>query len=144
MHASFYTINPHGNVPCMVFPDGMLLNENAACLTYIADKGHANLAPKEGSNERYMYLNQISFIGTELHKSIGALFNPKMSEEAREAQKEQARTKLARLARMLDGHKFLNRKSLTAADLYAYIVLSWCPSLGLELPLAPAGAAEVL
>ena len=37
---------------------------------------------------------------------------------------------------LLDGGKksFLNGKSLSAADLYAYIVLSWTGFLGIQLP----------
>ena len=33
----FYTINPKGNVPCLVLDDGAVINENAAVLQYIAD-----------------------------------------------------------------------------------------------------------
>jgi glutathione S-transferase len=33
----FYTINPKGNVPCLVLEGGVVLNENAATLQYIAD-----------------------------------------------------------------------------------------------------------
>src|ERR1700737_4553304 len=53
----FCTINPKGNVPTIVLPDGTILNENVATLTYLADAGNAGLAPKEGTPERYQYLN---------------------------------------------------------------------------------------
>jgi glutaredoxin len=33
----FYTINPKGNVPTLVLDDGIVLNENAAVLQWIAD-----------------------------------------------------------------------------------------------------------
>lgn len=36
--ADFYTINPKGNVPCLVLDDGTILNENVAVLQYIADQ----------------------------------------------------------------------------------------------------------
>lgn len=131
----FYTINSKGNVPTIVFPDGSMLNENVATLTYLADTGNAQLAPKEGTPERYRYLNHIGFVTSELHKGVGALFNPSLSPEAREAAKAVAVKKIGLLVDILDGgkKKFLNGKTLSAADLYAYIVLSWSGFLGIPL-----------
>lgn len=133
--ADFYGINPKGNVPTIVLPDGSILNENVATLTYLADNGNAGLAPKEGTPERYQYLNHLAFVATELHKGVGALFNPTLSPEAREGAKAVAGKKIDLLVGLLDGGKksFLNGKSLSAADLYAYIVLSWCGYLGIPL-----------
>ena len=34
----FYTINPKGNVPSIVFDNGKVLNENTAVLQFIADQ----------------------------------------------------------------------------------------------------------
>lgn len=34
----FYTINPKGNIPCLVLDDGTILNESLAVLQYIADQ----------------------------------------------------------------------------------------------------------
>jgi glutathione S-transferase len=132
----FYAVNPKGNVPTIVFADGSILNENVATLTYLADTGNAQLAPKEGTPERYAYLNQLAFVASELHKSVGALFNPALSPEAREAAKAQASKKIDHLVSgLLDGgsRRFLNGKTLSAADLYAYIVLSWTGFLGIPL-----------
>lgn len=36
--ANYYTINPKGNVPCLVLDDGTVLNEGAATLQFIADQ----------------------------------------------------------------------------------------------------------
>jgi len=140
--ADFYAINPKGNVPTIVFPDGSILNENVATLTYLADTGNAQLAPKEGTPERYQYLNHVAFVATELHKGVGALFNSSLSPEAREAAKTHALKKIDQLVDgWLDGGKksFFNGKTLSAADLYAYIVLSWSGFVGLQLS-APAQA----
>jgi len=133
--ADFYSINPKGNVPTIVLPDGKILNENVATLTYLADAGNAGLAPKDGTPERYEYLNHLAFVATELHKGVGALFNPGLSPEAREGAKGNALKKIDQLVGLLDGGKksFLNGKSLSAADLYAYIVLSWTGYLKIEL-----------
>jgi len=131
----FFTINPKGNVPTIAFPDGSILNENVATLTYLADTGRANLAPKEGTPERYQYLNHVAFVATELHKGVGALFNSSLSPEAREGAKSNANKKIDQFIGFLDGGKksYLNGKTLSAADLYAYIVLSWTGFLGMTL-----------
>jgi glutathione S-transferase len=136
--ADFYAINPKGNVPTIVFPNGSILNENVATLTYLADAGNAHLAPKDGTPERYQYLNDVGFVATELHKGVGALFNTGLSPEAREAAMANAQKKVDQLLVRLDGGKkpFLNGKTLSAADLYAYIVLSWSGFLKLPLPAA--------
>jgi glutathione S-transferase len=136
--ADFYGINPKGNVPTVVLPDGRILNENVATLTYLADSGNAGLSPKEGTPERYEFLNHLAFVATEMHKGVGPLFNPGLSPEAREGAKANALKKVDLLVALLDGGKksFLNGKTLSAADLYAYIVLSWSGYLGLQLPPA--------
>lgn len=36
--ADYYLVNPKGNVPALVTNDGVLLNEGAAVLQYIADQ----------------------------------------------------------------------------------------------------------
>lgn len=134
----FYTINWKGNVPTVVFPDGSVLNENVATLTYLADSGNAGLAPKDGTPARYQYLNHLGFVATELHKSYSSLFNPSLSPEARDAAKAFVGKKLEMLGKFLDGGKkhYLNGTSLSAADIYAYIVLGWSGFLGITLPAA--------
>lgn len=142
----FYTINPKGNVPTIVFPNGSLLNENVATLTFLADQGNAGLAPKEGSAERYAYLNDLAFVATELHPAYGALFNPKLSAEAREAAMANVLRRVDKFVTLIDGGKkpFLNGKSLSAADLYAFIVLGWSGFLKVTLPPAAQGYVDAL
>ena len=77
----FYTINPKGNVPTIVLDDGTVLNENITCLEYIADQTSGpSLAPDRDSNERYKLMQILSFLSSELHSSIGLLFNPNSKE----------------------------------------------------------------
>jgi glutathione S-transferase len=86
--------------------------------------------------ERYKYLNHIAWVATELHKGVGGLFNSKLTPEAREAQKEVAKKKIGQLVKLLDdGRKlFLNGQQISAADIYAYIVLTWTHFHGVPLP----------
>jgi len=79
----FYTINPKGNVPCLVLDDGKILNENAATLQYIADLAPGKVAPVVGTVDRAVLQNALSYISGELHGSIGPLFNPSISADVR-------------------------------------------------------------
>lgn len=134
--ADFYAVNPKGNVPTLAFADGSILNENVASLTYLADKGNAGLAPAEGTPERYQYLNDVAFVSSELHQGFSPLFNSELTPEAREAAGANTLQRVEKFTKMLDGNSFLNGKSLSAADVYAYVVLSWAGFLGLTLPAA--------
>lgn len=134
--ADFYAVNPKGNVPTLAFADGSILNENVASLTYLADQGNAGLAPAAGTPERYRYLNDIAFVASELHTGIGGLFNSSLSPEAREATSANALRRVEKFLGLLGDNKYLNGKSLSAADVYAYIVFSWAGFVGLSLPEA--------
>lgn len=131
--ADFYAINPKGNVPTIAFGDGTILNENVATLTFLADHGNAGLAPKEGTPERYRYFNDVAFVATELHPAFGALFNPGLTPEARAAAVANTERRIDKLTTLLAGKSFLNGKTLSAADIYAYIVLSWAGFVGVTL-----------
>lgn len=131
----FTKVNPKGNVPTIVAPNGAMLNENVATLTYIADTNpEAGLAPPEGSPMRYQYLNAVSFVATEMHQSFGLLFNPALDDAAKKMMRERATMKVKMFTELfLAGKEYmLGGSSPTAADIYAYIVLSWAPYLGVD------------
>lgn len=134
--ADFFSVNPKGNVPTIAFSDGSILCENVATLTYLADKGSAGLAPKAGTPERYRYLNDVAFIASELHQGFAPFFNPQLSPEARAAAVAHLLRRADKLSAIVGGREFLNGKSLSAADVYAYIVLSWAGFVDVSLPKA--------
>ena len=73
----FYAINPKGNVPAVILDDKTLLNENSATLQWIADQNpSAELAPPNGTPERYLLQSKLSYLSSEVHGSIGPLFSP--------------------------------------------------------------------
>ena len=82
----FTAINPKGYVPALELEDGEILTEGPAIVQYLADK-HApgTLAPVGGTIERARLNGHLNFISAELHKAFGALFNPALRAEAREA-----------------------------------------------------------
>ena len=72
----YMTINPKGYVPALRLDDGSVLTEGPAIVQYLADqKPGSGLIPAAGSIDRYRVQEWLNFIGTELHKNFGALFN---------------------------------------------------------------------
>ncbi len=71
----FYQINPKGNVPTLVTPDGML-SEGPAILQYIADHApQSKLALGAfGTYERYHLIDTFNYVGSEVHKAFSPLF----------------------------------------------------------------------
>lgn len=136
----FYSINPKGNVPCIVLDDGSILNENISCLEYIADQSNNQLAPKEGSVERYQLRQLLSFLASELHSSIGMFFNPKAKDPyIRDFLKNVLDKKMKYLQRniLVDFNKYVFKNNFTIVDAYLHIILSWFGYVGLDLSEYP-------
>ena len=77
-----------------------------------------------------------------MHKGVGALFNPTLSAEGKDLAKQVAVKKIDYfVSELLGGGKkaFLNGNSLSAADIYAYVVLSWTGFL--KIPMSAAAQA---
>jgi len=134
----FYSINPKGNVPCIVLNNGDILNENIACLEYIADsayKKHVILAPFSQTPERYQLSQILSFIASELHATIGLLFNPACTGNIREFVLNNFDRKMNYLEKNLlnDNKQYVFGNNFTIADSYLHIVLSWTGYVGIDL-----------
>ena len=84
----FNAINPKGYVPTLRLDDGSVLTEGPAIVQYLADKNPSSgLAPANGTLERYKVQEWLNFIGTELHKNFGPLFNPATPDAVKEMSK---------------------------------------------------------
>jgi glutathione S-transferase len=85
----YLKINPKGQVPALALDSGELITEGPVIVQMIADKVPAkNLAPARDSAERYKLQEWLTYINGELHKNIGPLFNPALSDDAKAVFKE--------------------------------------------------------
>ena len=111
----FLSVNKKGNVPTLVLEDGSVLNENVAVLTWLSQQGapDASLGYPAGSPGYYRMLNATAFIASELHSTLGVLFFPTPSDEARCTIVATPRSSMAHAARMLDGRR--SRRSSRSA-----------------------------
>jgi glutathione S-transferase len=124
--SDFHAINPLGYVPVLELDDGTRLREVAAIVQYVADRVPVrNLAPANGTLPRYRLQEWLSFVGTELHKSFGPLFNPGVPEEGRKVFRGKLAARLEWLDGQLASREFLLGEHFSVADAYLFAVGRW-------------------
>jgi glutathione S-transferase len=128
-----------GYIPALELDNGDILTEGPAIVQYIADLvPDKNLAPENGTIERYKMQQWLNLISTELHKGFGGLFNPNISDSARELFIAGLIRRLDVLAPQLELSTFLVGNHYTVADGYLFTVLSWAPHLKFDLSPWPS------
>jgi len=130
----YYTINPLGYVPLLVTGDGRQLHECAVILQYVADLvPDRQLAPANGTFERYKLQEWLNLIATELHKGFSPLFMPGMPDEARALFKTRLINRLQWVDAQLGSQAYLMGDHFTMADAYLFVVSSWGRHVGVDL-----------
>ena len=134
----YWKVNPKGYVPALVLDDGQVITEVGVICQYLADqKPESGLVPKFGTMERYRQMEALNFAATEIHKQIGALFNPKMTPEMRDVQTGTIERRFNSLEKMLDGQPYVTGDKFTAADAYLFTVLNWTNKLKIDVSKWP-------
>lgn len=133
--ANFFDINPKGAVPALITDDQQVLTENSAIQEYLAETHKAtHLLPAVGNFQRYRVLEWLSFVSTELHKSFGPLFNPKVPEtEKKEIFIPALKSKFAFADRALEKNHYISGDHFTIADSYFFVMLTWTPHFAIDL-----------
>lgn len=131
----FLTINPKGAVPTLEIAKGEILTENAIILQYLCDTSHATqLLPQLGDFNRYRVLEWLNYISTELHKGMGVLFNPSISEELKnDVFIPLIKNKLNYVNRYLQNQPYLLGEQFTLPDAYLFVMLLWTSYFNLDL-----------
>ena len=130
----YYEINPLGYVPMLELDDGTRLREGPAIVQYIADQAPAkNLAPFNGTMERYRLQEWLTFIGTEIHKGFGPLFVPTTPEDYKPQVRERLLQRLTWVDGQLAGKQYLMGDQFTVADGYLFTVTNWAAKVGVDL-----------
>ncbi len=134
--ADYWAINPKGAVPALEIGDEVL-TENGAVLQYIGDKaGNESLLPGSGM-ERYRVIELLAYLGSDVHKSFGALWNPSSTDDAKQAARETVGKKFDFLEEQLDGRDYLAGAAMSVADPYLFAMLGWTGMHGIDLSRWP-------
>src|SRR3970282_536085 len=132
-------VNPKGYVPALRLDDGQILTEVAVLLQYVADlKPASGLAPNAGTIERYRLMEWLNFISSEVHKTLSALFNPKITPEWKDNQVALFGRRCDFLVQQLGGKPLLTGDKFTIADAYLFTILGWAHLFKLDMGKWPA------
>ena len=130
----YLKVNPKGQVPALVLDSGELVTEGPVIVQMIADKAAGkNLAPARDSTERYKLQEWLTYINSELHKNIGPMFSPVLTDDAKNFFKDRAIGKFRYVDGQLAGKDYLMGKQFTVADGYLFTMLSWADRMKFDL-----------
>jgi glutathione S-transferase len=130
----FAAINPKGQVPALMLDSGELVTEGPVIVQVIADKAPArNLAPANGTDERYKMQEWLNFTTSELHKNFSPLFNPTIPDEVKKFFTDRILGKFRYTDSQLDGRDYLMGKQFTVADGYMFVMLAWAERIKIDL-----------
>lgn len=139
----FREINPFGYVPALELPTGEVLLEGPAIVQYIADlKPESGLAPANGTMDRYRVQSFLGLINSEIHKSVGALFNPALDAAGQAAAREKIDLRLGQLEATMRDEAWLVGEHFGVADAYLYVVTTWLAHFGIDIARWPKLAAH--
>jgi len=134
----YYSINPLGYVPLLELDDGTRLREGPAIVQYLADLVPTkNLAPANGTLQRYRLQEWLTFIGTEIHKTYSPLFNPNLTDEAKQVFRDKLSSRYRWVDGELQGRDYLMGDNFSVADAYFFVVTRWAQPLKLDLSGMP-------
>lgn len=128
----YRAINAKGAVPALVLDDGFVLTEAAVVIQYLADRA-SGLIPAPGTLERYVALQWLNYVATELHKGFSPLWNKATPAEMRRIVTEQLAAKFSFLDQELAGRPFLTGDTFAAPDAYAFTILGWAKYMRIDL-----------
>jgi glutathione S-transferase len=133
----FYAINPKGAVPALQLDSGEMLTEGSAIVQYVSDHSGNTVVPAAGTMARYRQIEWLNYVASELHKSMGSLFNKEMATKAGDTIRANVGKKLAFLDQLLGRQDYLTGATFSAADAYAFTVLGWGTHVGVDVSQYP-------
>jgi glutathione S-transferase len=130
---SFRDINPWGQVPTLVLPDGSIMTETAAILIHLAacnpDK---ELAPIPGTPSHAAFLRWIIFTNVNIYEAVlrrsypfRYTTDPHAHDATRDAAIMRMGEALAVLEKEIDTKPFLLGEAMSLADVYIAMLFIW-------------------
>ncbi len=133
--AEFLAVNPTGQVPALVLPDGTVMTESAAMVLHITDRHpEAKLAPPAGSPESARFQRWLVFMAAAIYPSDQRLYySDRITTDAAGTEGIEAAARadmdrhFALVNDALDPGPYLLGETYSAADVYLWMLAKWHP-----------------
>jgi glutathione S-transferase/GST-like protein len=132
---AFLSVNPMGQIPALLLPDGTLMTESAAILLQIVDRHpDAGLAPAVGSRERAHFLRWLFFLSSALYPAILRFYyaarhttDPYGAEGVKAAAEADIDHQFVILEDALEPGPYLLGETFSAVDILLWMLIEWHP-----------------
>lgn len=143
--ADFIALNPKGQVPALVMPDGSLLTESAAMMLHLGEcHGVAGLLPPAGTIERAQLYRWLFFAVANIYEADLRLYYSETfakSSDCAESIQAQAREDLDQAWDILESQlgegPYLLGKHYSVIDPYLLMLANWHEQIDLLLERCP-------
>ena len=133
--AEFLAINPAGQIPALILPDGTAMTESAAMLLHLCDRHpEAKLAPPPGSPESARFQRWLIFTAVALYTAdLRLYYADRFTTDAAAAGGIEAAARadmdrcFALVDDALDPGPYLLGETYSAADVYLWMLSTWHP-----------------
>ena len=130
---AFRKINPMGQIPVLILPDGTLMTESAAMVQHLADRfPEAGLAPPPGSAERAVFDRWLFFLAVNAYGADLRYYYPDRytrDQGGIAGVKQAAEDELQQLCSLLEEPltpgPFFAGAEFSALDLYLLMITDW-------------------
>jgi glutathione S-transferase len=134
----YWAINGKGYVPTLELDDGSRLTEGPAIVQYLADRvPQKQLAPAQGTMERYRLQEWLNFITSEIHKQFSPLFDPSTPDEVKAKLRDKLAGRFDWIVKQLSDRPYVMGSTFSVADAYLFTVLNWSKWTGIDLARWP-------
>lgn len=131
----FLSVNPMGQIPALVLPDGTLMTETAAMLAHIVGRHpEAKLAPPAGSGESARFLRWLFFLASNVYPTILRFYysdrystDASAAEGIKSAAKKDLDDQFKILSDALAPGPYLLDENFSAADVLLWMLVQWHP-----------------
>ncbi|MDH5355069.1 MAG: glutathione S-transferase family protein [Gammaproteobacteria bacterium] len=133
MEADYLAINPRGQIPAMVLPDGSLMTESAAMVLHIADNyPESKLLPEPGSTQRAQVYRWLFYAVANLYETDLRLYYSERfttSPDCADSIKQQARKDMDKafelIEQQLGDGPYLLGETYSVVDPYLLMLVYW-------------------
>ena len=131
----FLSVNPLGQIPVLILPDGTLMTETAAMLVHIVDRHpEAKLAPPAGSVESARFLRWLFFLASNVYPAVLRFYfaerystDPGAAEGIKAAAEKDLDEQFKILEDALEPGPYLLGEAFSAVDIMLWMLIQWHP-----------------